>query len=91
MTTVTLFLMAGSLEVSNSLASAAMHCFAKSSFCRHSFPESEVRLMLKVKVTKCKTICFVCIIHCSHSSVAHAVSSAELIQVTYDNYAFLTL
>lgn len=31
-TTVTLFRMAGSFEVSSSLASAAMHCFARSSF-----------------------------------------------------------
>ena len=40
-TTVTLFLMAGSSEVSNSLARVAMHCLAKSSFWRHNFPDKD--------------------------------------------------
>ena len=38
MTTMTLFRMAGSFEVSSSLAKAVIHCLARSSFCRHSLP-----------------------------------------------------
>ena len=38
MTIITLFLMAGSVEISSSLAKAAIHFLARLSFCRHSFP-----------------------------------------------------